>query len=121
MKKFDKCKIIGIYILAVILMTVLFVKSVSAEQFNVSKYLSKSYVTVGIGYKLEETSLTFKDGNMSSPVSARLEMGIKDGNITYGISHHSQWFTGFPFNNDMEYGKTEIFIDYKFQLGELLK
>jgi len=79
------------------------------------------YVKIGAGYKLHQTdwvldnetgtrrNLDFKD-----PFSARIEIGIEHEHISYGISHHSNWLTGYPFNDEGEFQKTEVFIDYKW-------
>ena len=77
------------------------------------------YVKVGTGYKIQETEFTnLQTGeNVNDKVSARIEMGLEYGAITYGISHHSQWFSGAPFNNNMEYSKTEVFIDYTLRFN----
>ena len=98
---------------------------VQAEDFDVKSYLAKTYITIGAGYKFQETNLKLnKDGvqsNWNEPMSARIEVYYQySKNVTFGISHHSQWLTGFPFNDDSEYSKTEIFIDYTFSLGGLL-
>jgi hypothetical protein len=74
------------------------------------------YATVGAGYKFDEFRPNVKqDGDMyllSDPFSARLEIGIDGGKFQYGISHHSQWFSGKPFNDKLENQKTEVFFDY---------
>lgn len=80
---------------------------------------SEIYLKVGAGYKFSETDqIKTKDGKKfdvdNSPVSARIEIGKESGNVTYGISHHSQWLSGWPVNDQGEYGKTEVFIDFKF-------
>lgn len=79
-----------------------------------------TYLKVGAGYKVHETVEYYYHGNKvshSKPVTARIEVGSVCGeNLTCGVSHHSQWFTGFPFNNDREYSKTEIFFDYTWEL-----
>ena len=80
---------------------------------------SVPYVKVGAGYKLEESHINWinKDGNVKNgnhPISARIDVGFDYQNWSYGISHHSQYFAGVPFNNDGEYGKTEVFVDYKY-------
>jgi hypothetical protein len=80
---------------------------------------NKAYATVGAGYKFKESTKITVGGidyevDAQSPYSARLELGIECGNITYGVAHHSQWLTGAPFNDKREYSKTEIFIDYTF-------
>jgi len=79
------------------------------------------YFKVGTGYKFDEQTKIRLDRDNSrvyeianSPYSARFETGVECGNLTYGLSHHSQWSTGAPFNKTGEYYKTEIFIDYKF-------
>lgn len=75
------------------------------------------YVTVGAGYKVDEKNFINLTTNerVNEPISARIEVGVEAGAIKYGVSHHSQWFSGFPFNNDSEYFKTEIFIDYTWK------
>ena len=74
------------------------------------------YARVGIGYKIQDVDV---HDLANDPVTARIEAGFERGNLTYGISHHSQYFTGWPFNDDKEYLKTEFFIDYKFTLEHL--
>ncbi len=85
-----------------------------------------AYLKVGAGYKLQETNLNRIDKgvityNMNDPLTARFELGAECfiPQITCGVTHHSQWLTGKPFNDKDEYSKTEIFIDYKFKLSEL--
>lgn len=76
-------------------------------------------IYVGVGYKFQEVILYDEDKFKEAPrdpISARISIEKEDGNIRYGIAHHSQWFTGFPFNDKQEYSKTEVFIDYRFQL-----
>lgn len=74
------------------------------------------YVKVGVGYKLQSTEVRWDDGRVGDdPISARFEVGYENNIISYGVSHDSQWFTGKPFNDNMEYSKTELFIDYKFK------
>ncbi len=85
----------------------------------VSGCSSTPYIKVGAGLKVQE-SVTHYYGeagriNMSHPITARIEVGIESDALTYGVSHHSQWFTGFPFNNDKEYSKTELFVDYTWR------
>lgn len=80
------------------------------------------YLKVGTGYKFDEQDKAVLEGKEYyytdvSPYSARFETGVECGNLTYGISHHSQWATGFPFNDTGEYYKTEFFIDYKISWG----
>lgn len=76
---------------------------------------SVPYVKVGTGYKLKEIEIYFIDGSKSEPLTARIEVGAENGNWTYGLSHSSQWLSGKPFNNDMEYSKTELFLDYTWK------
>ena len=114
-------------ILASLVLITLLIKTmpeVKASELDVKSYLDKTYVTIGAGYKFQETNLKLtrngvkKDWN--EPVSARIEIYYQySKNVTFGISHHSQWLTGFPFDDDSEYSKTEIFIDYTFSLGDL--
>ena len=108
----------------VIVICILTMPKVKADEFNVKSYLDKTYVTIGAGYKFQETNLKLtrngvkKDWN--EPVSARIEIYYQySKNVTFGISHHSQWLTGFPFDDDSEYSKTELFVDYTFSLGDL--
>ena len=79
---------------------------------------ANTYFKAGVGYKVQETEILYLEGNGNHPISARFEYGIEKGNVSMGISHHSQWLVGFPFNNDGEYQKTELFVDYKFEFGE---
>lgn len=88
-----------------------------------------AYLKVGAGYKFEETEMTWtnyntgKTNRADNPISARIEVGMECvwENVTCGVSHHSQWFSGFPIDSDGEYSKTEVFVDYKFNLSELFK
>lgn len=81
------------------------------------------YLKVGAGYKFDETEYIAAENTghviniHSDPISARVETGVECGSLTYGISHHSQWRTGFPFNDTKELHKTEFFVDYKFSWG----
>lgn len=82
------------------------------------------YLKVGAGYKFDEqTEIRLQQDNsqifeiQNSPYSARFETGVECGNLTWGVSHHSQWATGVPFNETGEYYKTEFFIDYKISWG----
>lgn len=71
------------------------------------------YVTIGAGYKFDQPEIHYKDGTVGDhPITARLEAGYELGEgWKVGISHHSQWFRGWPIDNRDEYGKTEFFID----------
>lgn len=79
------------------------------------------YAKIGAGYKFQEKSISKKniDGTYSpyksSPISARLEGGCKKNSYLFGVSHHSQWSTGAPFNDDWEYHKTELFVDKEWE------
>lgn len=82
------------------------------------------YFKVGAGYKFEQTKYFVSENTgqinkikFNDPLSARIETGVDCGKWSYGISHHSQWRTGFPFNNENEIQKTEFFIDYKLSWG----
>lgn len=82
------------------------------------------YLKAGAGYKFDEQKeIRLERDNTkiyeieNSPYSARFEGGVECGNLTWGISHHSQWSTGAPFNKTGEYYKTEFFIDYKISWG----
>lgn len=86
---------------------------------------NKAYFKVGAGYKLDEkTEFIIIDRKTNQRVnfystpakdSARFELAVECTNLTYGIAHHSQWSTGWPFNKVGEPYKTEIFVDYKFE------
>jgi len=96
----------------------LFVLSVGVME---SYACDEIYFKVGAGYKFEEMKTFNYEGEEHhftelSPYSARFELGVQKGNISYGVSHHSQWSTGVPFNNKGEPYKTEVFVDFKFTL-----
>jgi hypothetical protein len=80
------------------------------------------YIKIGSGYKLVETDHIVRTTgekvyfHTGGKISARIEIGKESGNWTYGVSHHSQWATGFPFNDRDEPQKTELFVDYKWTL-----
>ncbi len=76
------------------------------------------YAKIGAGYKLEESeTFTYNGKEVEADyghwLSARIEIGCETNKWSWGISHHSQWLSGAPFNDDAEYHKTEIFIDRK--------
>lgn len=74
------------------------------------------YAKIGAGYKFHEAEMKWLKGGViadSSPISARGEIGLECEAWSYGVSHHSQWFSGYPFNANGEYYKTELFVDYK--------
>ena len=90
------------------------------------------YFKVGAGYKVSETEHQYCTNSHSNgfmtvstncvtgnnPISARIQLGVEDGNFRYGIDHHSQWMQGAPVNDDSEYQKTEIFVDYVFKWND---
>lgn len=97
--------------LLIVILSVLFV---GCESIPDAKYCD-SYAKVGTGYIVDQTNIEWNDGKGErSPLSARLELGCEIDSVSYGVSHHSQWLEGFPFNNNDEPQKTELFIDYKF-------
>jgi hypothetical protein len=86
---------------------------------------SHVYGNIGAGYKFDEFN-RYKNQNGEemhlldiSPISARFEIGVECDRVNFGISHHSQWTNGAPFNRDYEPNKTEIFIDVKFDFWDL--
>jgi hypothetical protein len=83
------------------------------------------YIKIGAGYKIQEPYYyIYSSGSgvyrlSGDPISARIEAGIEvNESISYGISHHSQWLEGRPFNERTEYYKTEFFIDYKYNFKQ---
>ncbi len=86
--------------------------------------ISQPYVKVGMGYKFAETNVEFiRDGKSTmsdDPISARFEVGANCvmTNVTCGMTHRSQWFSGAPFNDKKEYGVTEFFVEYTYKFGE---
>lgn len=116
---------VALTIYAILFIVIVFIKPAQSQEFDVQKFLNKTYVTVGTGYKFMEKTLWFTDDagikhTWNDPWTARIEIGYQySKNVRFGISHHSQWLTGWPLNDDNEYHKTEIFIDYTFTLGEL--
>jgi len=81
--------------------------------------IDNAYAKVGLGYKFNESEVRWDGGATNKPISARIEIGTKYKNFTFGYSHHSNLQTGFPFNDDREYFKDEFFIDYEVKLSEL--
>ena len=83
------------------------------------------YATVGTGYKLDETELTYTSATGvktrgNNPISARFEVGVdyklkSSFSIQVGASHDSQWFTGWPVNKKGEHYKTEVFADLTYR------
>ena len=92
------------------------------EQSLAGQLIDNAYFKFGVGYKFNEAEVRWADGDVSNtPVSARFELATQYKNFTFGYSHHSQVTNGAPFNNNGEYFKDEIFIDYKITLGDLFK
>lgn len=93
-----------------------------ANEFNVNDYLKRTYLTVGAGYKFNEPYNTIYKGankDRMSPISARIEIGYQySKHLRFGVSHHSQWLDGIPFNDTKEYSKTEVFVDYTIYFGD---
>ena len=105
------------YILSALLLSA----PASATKFDVDWYLSRTHVTVGIAHKLSQT-LTYDDtgGKIKNSPTARMEVYYQySKHVKFGVSHHSQWLEGAPFNDRFEYSKTELFIDYTFSLGDV--
>lgn len=77
------------------------------------------YLKVGAGYKFAETNVVFNTNKADDPISARIEVGANCiiENVTCGVTHRSQWFSGAPFNSDKEYGVTEVFVEYTYRFG----
>ena len=84
---------------------------------------AEPYLSVGAGYKLSEKLYVKCEwanpvasrcyGVKSHPLTARLEVGYEFKNVRVGMTHHSQWLQGKPFDNKKdEYSKNEIFVDY---------
>jgi len=129
METIKKIKVIvtGIIVVLSILFCVLAAVAsfgAQADEFDVKAFLNKTYVTVGAGYKFHEPKLRLhlngEYSRWSEPLSARIEIGYYiNSNIKVGVSHHSQWLTGFPIDETTEYYKTEIFIDATMTLGEI--
>ena len=86
--------------------------------------IKQPYVKIGAGYKFTETKVEFvtngKRTLSNDPISARIEVGANCvmTNVTCGVTHRSQWFSGAPFNSDKEYGVTEFFVEYTYRFGE---
>ena len=95
-----------------------------APGVRAADWKGKTSFKIEAWYKFDETTIRFDGELWEDPVSARIEIGYElNPNVSFGLSHHSQWRTGFPMNrnDENEYYKTEIFIDYKFTLGDLFK
>ncbi|MDB4352462.1 hypothetical protein OAA60_03415 [Porticoccaceae bacterium] len=104
-----------------ILMTmILSTQLAQASDYDVENFLSKTHITIGAAYKLNENIRNYNGEPYKSSPTARLEVYYQyDKFIRFGVSHHSQWLKGKPFNDDWEYQKTELFIDYTFSLDDI--
>ena len=73
------------------------------------------YGYVGAGYKVDEH--TWNDQPFGRNPTARFGIYGKWGKVKAGIDHHSQWRDGWPTdNNNVEYHKTELFVDFEICL-----
>ncbi|HHZ70504.1 MAG TPA: hypothetical protein EYN54_09575 [Methylococcaceae bacterium] len=112
-------------VIAIILIISFVTNKAMSSEFDVQKFLNKTYIKIGAGYKFHEAKFYLPDSTggthlIEQPISARIEIGYQlSRKLTVGISHHSQWLSGFPLTNKYEYFKTELFIDYTFSLGDL--
>ena len=100
-----------------LLILLVFAPGVMAENWK-----DKTYITIGAAYKFSELDLTIDGEKWNDPYTARVEVGyVISRKLKIGISHHSQWLSGAPFNakGNGEYHKTELFIDYTFTLSDL--
>ena len=106
-----------------ILLALLLSTGANAKDFDVQGFLNKTYITLGVAHKFQETKLIDKYGKlMRVRPTARIEVFYQYSKcLTFGISHHSQWFENWPINDRFEYSKTELFIDYTFSVGGLFK
>jgi hypothetical protein len=87
---------------------------------SASDWKDKTVIVVGAGWKFHEDK-TYHNGKLiEDPLSARISIEYKySERIKFGVSHHSQWLTGFPANSDKEVFKTELFIDFTFSVSDL--
>ena len=107
-------------LILLVLMTVCTSVPATAHSFDIDKFLNKTTVYVGASYKFQEQYDSMKK-NTSSPIGARFGITYNySDTVSFGIDHHSQWLVGFPFGGKDIYSKTEVFIDIKFTLSNLL-
>lgn len=112
------------YLIAIVL---LLSSATEADEFSIQKHLNKTYITIGVGYKFHESRIHYTNQSTgekyywNDPYSARIEVGyVLNDNVKFGVSHHSQWATGFPFHGQKnEYYKTELFVDFTFKLSDV--
>lgn len=96
------------YILLILLST-----NVNALEFDVKSFLDKTYVTIGVGYKIKEIPLYDNGVRFNEPLSAQFELSYQwSDSIRIGYRHRSQWLAGKP-----EYYVDELFGEVKFSLG----
>lgn len=113
------------FILILLCLTIIGLLLLVATAPDAEANCDEVYLKVGTGYKFAEQNglnirvggetITYKLDN--DRISARFEAGVECGRLTWGVAHHSQWFSGYPFNDRWEYHKTEFFVDYKFSWG----
>lgn len=72
------------------------------------------YLAVGAGYKLEEHRIVHNGEAINDPITARIEVGYQLDGWSAGVTHRSQWFSGWPVNDSEEYNVTELFIEYRW-------
>jgi hypothetical protein len=111
-----------VYYACILILVLLFLSNV------VSAKCESIYFKAGAGYKFHEMdSIVFYDTEGkplqtvkfdSEPISARFELAADCDRVVFGVSHHSQYASGWPANEKGEYFKTEIFIDIKFDVWE---
>lgn len=78
------------------------------------------YVSVGAAYKFNETYIVgFEGTQINTADTAQFEVGVQEGNLSYGFRHVSNWSKGWPVNDEDEYVKDELFIEYRFNLSDL--
>jgi hypothetical protein len=92
----------------------------SASSFA-DDWKDKTVIVIGAGWIFHEDKTYYNGRLVDDPLSARISIEYRySKRIKFGISHHSQWLTGFPTNNDKEVFKTELFIDFSFSINDLI-
>jgi len=77
------------------------------------------YGIIALGYKIQQPDYVIYNGekldvDFGGKDSVFFELGFEtDSPISFGVKHDSQASSGFPFNNEPEYYKSEVFIKYK--------
>ena len=97
---------------------VLILMAVCVMAFSNESEAGELYLNLGAGYKLDQPSCDcFNNGKGIAPKdSAIIEFGVKKNNWRMGLSHHSNFSSGAPFNDRKEYFKTEVFVSYDLTL-----